>query len=172
MPTSPDIRNYHYGAGAVYFKADGIDMDYRHLGNIPELNYASEVTEVDHNQSMSGIKSVDLSYITAFAATLSAILEEVTGENLALFAMGTVTESTDGKEIMGLSQTSIRGDLKYVSDQPMGPTIEFYARAQAKPNGDFALISDGLATLPIQFKILRYEDSGAFGRWVVIEDEA
>lgn len=170
MPTSPDVGNYHYGAGAVWFKADGIDADFRHLGNIPDLTYASDITEVDHKQSMSGIKSTDLTYITEFTATLSGTLEEVTPENLGLFVLGNVEVNTAGdSEVGGLTTSSILGDLKYISDQPYGQTLEFYARAQAKPNGEFALISDGLASLPIQFKILRDEATGKFGRWVVIE---
>lgn len=173
MPTEPDVLNYHYGAGALYFKADDIDVAERHLGNIPELTYTSEVTEEKHKQSMSGIKSTDFTYITELSATISATLEEITAENLALFVLGTVGTNTAGdKEVGGLTQTRIMGDLKYISDQPYGQTIEFYCRAQVRPNGDLSLIAEGLTNIPVQFEVLKDETTGNFGRWVIIEAEA
>lgn len=165
MPTSPDTRNYQYGAGALWLKVDDIDDDYRHAGNMPKLTHSSTFTELDHKQSMSGLKSVDDSFVTEVAAELAGDCEEVTPENMQLFVAGVRTENTDGDtEISGLTLTDIKADLKFIPANPKGAQIEFYARVAIRPNGNFNFITEGLNSIPLKFKILQSE--GRFGLWV------
>ena len=56
MPTSPDVQNYMYGSGACYLKVDGVDVAYRHIGNVPELTLAKEITKESHKQAMAGLR--------------------------------------------------------------------------------------------------------------------
>lgn len=168
MPASPDTGNYQYGAGACYLKVDGVDDEFRHIGNVPTLTYQSDITTEQHKQSMSGIKSTDFEYVTEITATISAVLEEVTPENMALFVLGTqVDDTAGGSEIGGLTLTSVEGDFKYLSDNAYGRQIEFHARVSIKPNGEFNFITDGLNSIPLQFTVLK--DDGVFGRWVFHE---
>lgn len=166
MATSPDIRNYQYGAGAVYIKVDDVDLDYRHVGNVPTLTYSSDITEVKHKQSMSGLKSVDDITITEVAATINTTLEEITPQNMALFVMGIFTEDSDGQwETYGLSQTTIRADFKYISANAKGANMELWCRVSIRPNGDFSFIQDGINTIQLQMEVLA-DDQGRFARWV------
>lgn len=173
MATSPSTVNYQYGAGALYVKVDDVDMDYRHVGNCPSVTYSADLTKEQHKQSMSGLKSTDFEFVTEVNATLNATLEEVTKDNMALFVMGTVGEAnTAGDyEIGGLTLTEVKCDVKYESDNPYGAQIVFTARASISPNGEFNFITDGLNSIPVQFTILRDEDTGNFGLWTITEAE-
>jgi hypothetical protein len=162
--TSPDVRNYQYGAGAMYLKVDGIDNSFRHVGNAPTLNYSSTITEVDHKQSMSGLKSVDDSFVSEVAAEIQADLEEVTPENMELFVFGTGSTETDGEVVIGgLTLTDLKGDLRYVSDNSKGRNFVYEARVAIRPNGDFSFITDGVNKIPLKFKVLKSD--GKFGTW-------
>ena len=169
MPTSPSVENYMYGAGALYIMLDDIDVAFRHVGNVPTFTYTSEVTTEQHKQSMSGIKSTDFEFVTEITATCTAVLEEVTPENMQLFVLGSMADNTDGNaEIAGLTLTEFGADLKYVSDNANGRQIELYARVNCKPNGEFNFISEGLTSIPVQFEVLKSDDK--FGRWVFIDE--
>lgn len=170
MPTSPSIQNYMYGSGVVYLKLDG-ESSYRHVGNVPSLVLSKQITKQSHRQSMSGLRSVDDEVITEVGATVNATLEEVTPQNMALFMMGTVDANTDGhQEINGLSLTTIKGHLKYISDNPKGRQIEYYAYVSITPNGDFNFLSDDVNTIPVQMTVLK--EDGVFGRMIFIEETA
>lgn len=172
MATSPNIVNYQYGAGALSVKVDGVDMTFRHVGNCPAVTYSAELSKEQHKQSMSGLKSTDFEFVTEVSATLNATLEEVTPENMALFVMGTGTPNTAGDiEIGGLTLTEVKCDVKYESDNPYGAQIVFEARASISPNGEFNFITDGLNSIPVQFTILRDEETGNFGTWTITEAE-
>jgi hypothetical protein len=164
MPASPNVENYQYGAGACYLKIDDVDVAFRHVGNVPELTASSEITTLDHKQSMSGLKSTDLEIITEVAKTLNMTMEEVTPENMALFVMGTISTATDGEvRIGGLTKTSMLGDFRFISDNPNGRQMEFNARVSVRPNGDFNFITDGLNSIPVTMKVLK--NAGEFGVW-------
>lgn len=164
MPASPNVENYQYGAGAVYLKIDDVDGEYRHIGNVPEISVSSEITTLEHKQTMSGLKSTDLEIITEVSKTLNFTAEEVTPENMSLFAMGTPTTNTDGDTVIpGLTRTSQLGYFKFVSDNPNGRNMVFEARVNVRPNGEFNFISDGLNSIPLTCKVL--EDAGSFGVW-------
>lgn len=166
MPTSPNVENYHYGSGSCYFKLD-TDVARRHLGNVPTLTLAKEITTEEHKQAMSGLRSTDLTIVTEVSATIQAVLEEVTPENMALFVMGTAAENTDGNmEIAGLSLTEIVGDFTYESDAPYGRQLQYHARVSVTPNGDFNFITEGLTSIPIQMEVLKAD--GVFGRTIFI----
>lgn len=164
MPASPNVLNYQYGSGSLYVKVDDVDMDYRHVGNVQELNISAELTTFEHKQTMSGLKSTDLEIITEVSKTVNAILEEVTPENMALFVMGTVTTNSEGgQEIAGLSLTQILCSLRWVSDNPYGQQMIFDCRASIKPTGQFDFITEDLTSIPLEFKVL--QANGRFGTW-------
>jgi len=165
MPTSPSTQNYQYGAGALYIKRS-VDIDYRHVGNVPTLSVAVDITEDEHKQSMSGLKSTDFTVITEIAKRLTAVLEEVTPENMAMFVMGEFATNSDGdEEAGGLTLTSIEADMKYISDNARGREMEFWARVSIRPNGDFNFITDGINSIPLLLTVLKQD--GKFGRWIM-----
>jgi hypothetical protein len=169
MPDSPNVQNYMYGSGSCYIKLD-TDVTRRHVGNVPELTLAKEITKETHKQAMSGLRSVDFEFITEVAATINATLEEVTPENMALFVMGTAAENTDGNmEIGGLSLTEIQADFTYESDNPNGRQIQYLARVSITPNGEFNFITEGLTSIPLQMTVLK--NNGVFGTTIFIGGE-
>jgi hypothetical protein len=164
MPDSPNVLNYQYGAGSAYLKVDDVDVAYRHLGNAPEISVESEFTTLEHKQTMSGLKSTDLEITTEVSSTVNITLDEVTPENMALFASGTVVGSSDGGlEVGGLTLTNILGYFRYVSDNPYGQEFVFDARVSIKPNGAFNFITDDLTQIPLTMKVL--QAGGKFGNW-------
>lgn len=171
MPAAPNVLNYHYGAGVASIKVDGVDVAYRHLGNVKEMNISAELTTLEHKQTMSGIKTTDLEIITELSKTINIVLDEVNEENMALFVMGTVeTNTAGGAQISGLTLTSILGDFRYISDAPNGMNFEFNCRVSVKPTGEFQFIAEDLTSIPLELKILQSE--GAFGTWVFPEGTA
>lgn len=172
MSTSPNVSNYQYGAGAVYLKVEGVDNDYRHVGNVPSLVYKQDIQTLDHKQSMSGIKSTDFELVTEVTATVEVNLEEVTPENMALFVLGEIATNTDGdRTIGGLTKSQFTADFKFVGDNAAGTNIDYFARVTVKPNGDYSFITDGLNSIPIVCKVIKDEETGNFGLWV-FKDEA
>lgn len=170
MPASPSTKNYQYGAGACYLKVDDVDLDFRHVGNVPTLTRSLEITTLDHKQSMSGLKSTDFDPVTEVSETLAAVLEEVTPENAELLVMGVAEEDTAGDIVIdSLTRPSIEGDFKYVSDNPHGRQMVLTARVSIKPNGDFNFITDGLTSIPLEMKVLK--TAGKFSRWRFIKEE-
>lgn len=166
MPVSPDTGNYQYGAGVLWLKVDGIDTDFRHVGNAPKVTYSPTFTDLDHKQSMSGLKSVDDTITTEVAAELDADLEEVTPENMQLFVAGSATTGTDGEVVLsGLTLTNIKGYIRFVSDNAKGRDLVFEARVSIRPNGAYDFITDGLNKLSLKMKIL--QSNGMFGQWII-----
>lgn len=86
--TSPDVLNYTLGKGNVYWLGDS-DTDWRHIGNVPELELSLEVDKLEHFSSMEGVNEKDRVVIRTKSGTIRAILEELTPANLALMLMGT-----------------------------------------------------------------------------------
>lgn len=171
MTASPSTTNYQYGAGAAFLKLDG-DSEFRHVGNLKEMTYASEIQTLEHKQTMSGLKSIDFEAVTEVSASINAVLDEVSPENMALFVMGTVGDTDTGGhiEIIGLSDTTLEGQFKYVSDNPYGRNFELHCRVSIRPNGDFSFITEDLTSIPITMKVLKV--AGEFTRWVFIETPA
>src|SRR4029077_5066185 len=95
MPTSPSVQNYHIGKGIVTFKETGAST-FVDLGNAPSFVYTPNVEKKEHFSSREGIKTTDFTAVTSIGATIKVTLDEITADNLAMFALGTLTSGTDG----------------------------------------------------------------------------
>lgn len=92
MPLAPNVDNYLYGKGRIYFKPTG-GSGYIHLGNVPKFELGIELTKVEHYSSMYGIKEKDLELITQKKCTTTLSMEEFSVQNMNLCFLGDTVQS-------------------------------------------------------------------------------
>jgi hypothetical protein len=169
MPTSPSVQNYHIGKGIVSFKETGAST-FIDLGNAPSFVYTPAVEKKEHFSSREGIKTKDFTAITSIAATIKVTLDEITPENLAMFALGDL--ASDGT-ITGLTKAEFTGTLKVVGTNDIGQHVGWEGDISFVPSGDFSFItdSDDFSTLELEAEVQKAVD-GSFGVWTVEEPTA
>ena len=173
MPTSPNVQNYHIGKGIVSFKETGAST-FRDLGNAPSFVYTPAVEKLEHFSSREGVKTKDFTAITTISATITITLDEITGENLAYFALGEMSTDTDGSiMISGLTKTEFTGVIKVEGTNDIGQHVEFLGTVSFVPSGDFSFITaeDEFTVITIEAEVQKGED-GSFGVWHVREEIA
>ena len=90
---------YFSGQGKVYIApaTAGVPGIFRYVGNCPTLSVALETQTLEHKESVSGQRLIDVEIITQKKATFTMVLEEFTAKNLALALYGadsTISGST------------------------------------------------------------------------------
>jgi len=173
MPTSPNVQNYHIGKGIVSFKEVG-QSTYRDLGNAPAFVYTPAIEKLEHFSSREGVKTKDFTAVTSISATIKVTLDEITGENLAYFALAEQGVDTDGNVTLdGLKKTEFIGDIKVVGTNDIGQQVDFDATVSFVPEGDFSFITaeDQFTILEITAEVQR-DANGSFGRWTVRDETA
>ena len=169
MPTSPSVQNYHIGKGIVSFKETG-SATFVDLGNAPSFVYTPNVEKKEHFSSREGIKTKDFTAITQISATIKVTLDEITPENLAMFALGDL--ASDGT-ITGLTKAEFTGTLKVIATNDIGQHVGWTGDISFVPSGDFSFItdSDDFSTLELEAEVQKAVD-GSFGIWTVEEPTA
>jgi len=93
--TSPATSNYSIGKGELFIVlGDNVAIsgaEWVSLGNCNKISFKIDVTKLDHFSSMAGVKTKDKTVITERSATISFTPDEITGQNLALAVMGSLT---------------------------------------------------------------------------------
>ena len=172
MPTSPNVKNYHIGKGIVSFKEAGASV-FTDLGNAPSFVYTPTIEKLEHFSSREGVKTKDFTAITQVGATIKFTLDEITGHNLAFFALAEQGTDTDGNiTLSGLSKTEFTGDIKVVGTNDIGQQVDFLATVSFVPSGDFSFITaeDEFTVIEIEAEVQK-DANGDFGVWT-IRDEA
>jgi hypothetical protein len=172
MPTSPSIQNYHIGKGICSFKQDGA-TDFVDLGNAPSFVWSPTVEKKEHFSSREGVKTKDFTAITQTGATIKITLDEINGENLAIFTLGELGTDTDGNvTVSPFKKTEIAGVFMVVGTNDIGQQVDYVGRASVNPSGDFSFITDAddFSTLEIEAEVQK-DDAGNFGVFT-IRDEA
>jgi hypothetical protein len=169
MPTSPNVQNYHIGKGIVSFKETGASV-FTDLGNAPSFIYTPNVEKKEHFSSREGIKTKDFTAITQISATIKITLDEITPENLAMFALGDL--ASDGT-ITGLTKAEFTGTLKVVGTNDIGQHVGWEGDISFVPSGDFSFITDedDFSTIELEAEVQKAAD-GSFGTWTVEEPTA
>jgi len=173
MPTSPSVQNYHIGKGIVSFKPSGAGS-YIDLGNAPSFIYTPAVEKLEHFSSREGVKTKDFTAITQIAATIKVTLDEITAENLAPFALGTVGTDTDGNTtIAAMTKTEFIGEIKVVGTNDIGQHVGFDATVSFVPSGDFSFITDEdqFTVIELEAEVMKGDD-GSFGIWTIEDTTA
>jgi len=167
MPVSPNVKNYHIGKGVVSWKPTG--GSFADLGNAPLFQYAPTVTKLEHFSAREGVKTKDFSAITQISATITIHLDEITAQNLALFALSDADLTTAGSVTMGgLTKAEFPGTIKVVGTNDIGQQIDFTGDCTLIPQGNFSFITseDTFSILEIQAEIQK-DAAGNFGIWTV-----
>lgn len=170
MATSPDVKNYSIPTGYATFKKVG-ESDPRDLGNIVDFKITNDVTKKEHFKSRGGRRTKDKTLVTQVGATISFTLDEITASNLAIFALGDVTEDSDGIfTITGLTDTDFEGTLKIIGDNEVGTQVDWEGVVSFNPSGDFNFIqdNDNFNTIAVQADVQEDVTLG-FGKWTVRE---
>jgi hypothetical protein len=168
MPTSPDVQNYHIGKGIVSFKEVG-GVDYVDLGNAPSFVYTPNVEKKEHFSSREGVKTKDFTAVTQIGATIKVTLDEITGTNLAMFALATADATTPGEvTLSGLSKAEFVGEIKVEGTNDIGQQVDFTATVSFIPSGDFSFItdSDDFSVIELEAEVMKGTD-GDFGVWTI-----
>ena len=88
------------------------------------------------------MKTKDFTAITQVGATITLKLDEITGENLAIFALGEIDTTTPGSAVIsGLSKAEFKGDIKVTGTNDIGQQVDFEATVSFVPSGDFSFIT-------------------------------
>jgi len=88
---------YYSGQGVVLLSdvdANGVPQGFRNIGNVSELKLTLETTELEHKESTTGARAIDLTITTENKVTVSVTAESLTGENLRIALFGTTTADT------------------------------------------------------------------------------
>jgi hypothetical protein len=171
MPTSPNVANYHIGKGIVSFKEVGAST-FTDLGNAPKFIYTPAVTKKEHFSAREGVKTKDFTAITQIGATIKVTLDEITGENLAMFALATSGTDTDGNvTLSGLSKAEFVGEIKVVGTNDIGQQVDFLATVSFVPTGDFSFITDAddFTLIELEAEVMK-SPGGDFGVWTIRDE--
>src|SRR5262249_41339734 len=168
--TMPNVNNYHIGKGIVSFKETG-QPSYIDLGNSPSFLYTPTTTKKEHFSSRQGIKIKDFTAITEVGATIKFILDEITGTNLAFFALATVTAGTGLVTLSGLTKTVFTGDIQVIGTNAIGQQVDFTATVSFVPSGDFKFVTDtdDFSAIQIEAEVQKNATDGSFGKWTIRE---
>lgn len=80
---------YYSGQGVVLLSdrdSVGRPTGFEHIGNVSALSISMEITELEHKESFTGARVVDLTIITENSVSVDITAESITAKNLA-FAM-------------------------------------------------------------------------------------
>lgn len=104
---------YLSGQGKCYQaarNAAGAALAFSFMGNIPSFELAMDIDTLEHRESTSGQRLVDLRLITGKTVSLTMNVQEWTPENLAMLLLGNVYTSAGGSvtnELIGGGATNI-----------------------------------------------------------------
>jgi len=168
--TMPNVNNYHIGKGVVSFKETG-QPSYVDLGNSPSFIYTPTVVKKEHFSSRQGIKTKDFTAITEVGATIKFHLDEITGTNLAFFALATITPGTNLVTLSGLTKTVYTGDILVTGTNAIGQQVDFTATVSFVPAGDFKFVTDtdDFSVIEIDAEVQKNATDGSFGKWTIRE---
>lgn len=153
--TSPNTGNYRVGKGIVTFKAAG-DSEFRHLGNVPSLEFTPTIETLEHFSSMEGVKEKDLEIVLERSGELVMIFEEWTPRNLGIALLGEVDEgAVGGPEIEIFGANAVQGELKFTSTNEVGPKMDLhFFNVSFIPSGSVNPISDEFGQIEVTAQVL------------------
>ncbi len=162
VQTSPNTGNYMIGKGVLKIKVEGIDPDYRFLGNSPLFETTPNITRIPHYSSQKGSKFKDKQVTQVKELTMKMTLDEITPENLQLALLGSDADST-GLVHNILDLDEFIAAIRFVGTNSVGdkqqldfPTVSIF------PSAAIPFISDGWLQLEITGDVLA-DENGNFG---------
>ncbi len=147
---APSTDNYVIGKGFLIFKPEG-EVDFFHLGNVPNFVFTPGVTKLDHFSSQEGTKEKDATIVIEKTATVKITMEEFTKRNLGILLMGSVVDTDPNNITIDIfSTTALTGELRFYATNDVGPRWRFFLnKVTFTPSGAFSPISDAYANMVI-----------------------
>lgn len=112
---------YFSGQGRVYLAkrdANGNPLNLRWVGNVPDLKITLNVETIEHKESYSGQRLVDLQLVKGVSGEFSCTLEDLSVENLEIALYGTTTSVTAGNVTGEQLATGVSaGDTRLLANQ-------------------------------------------------------
>lgn len=160
---SPNVDNYIVGKGVVKWKPEG-DTVYRDVGNVPSFEITITVTKLDHFSSRQGVKFKDKSVVLEKSATVKFVLEEFTGENLAMAFLGDLGAGPPiTVDIFTLSE--IKGALRLIGTNDIGVKAQYdLPFVTLTPSAAVQLISDTWGGMELTGEVTGDTLTGSFGQ--------
>lgn len=167
MPyTTPDIENYQIPTAVVSFKklSPGTpEVTFRDMGNCVGATKNNEVTKKEHFKFRGGKRKRDRTDVDTVKSSGKIRLDEIVPENMAIWALGTPVENTDGTfTIKNLSAAAVTGVLKIVQDNDRGPKVTYEATVSFVPAADFSFIGEDYNVIELDFDV-EEDEAGDFG---------
>lgn len=162
---APNEDNYIVGKGKIFWKPEG-ETDYVAIGNVPELELTPSAERLDHFSSQSGTRRKDRSVVTEQSSQLRMVMEEFVPENLRLMLMGsTVRQSGNVAQIGILSETLIRGAIRYIGTNDVGPKwVLDFPSVEFAPSGSLNPISEEWGSMEVTGEVLFQAADNDFGK--------
>lgn len=155
--SSPNVGNYYIGRGIVSIKIVG-EHDYVDAGNCTLMEFEVKPTVLPHFSSRVGVQTKDFTAVTRLEATLRATVDEITGRNLGLLLLGSVTDLAGTITVDIFNVPQLFAAFKFQGTNTIGPvwTGEF-PLVQLTPQKAISLISAGAGewgTIELQGDVL------------------
>lgn len=108
----PQTSDYSLGRGKLYVaKLDTAtgkpdQSGWRDVGNVPDFSVSIDIEELLHQSSQAGLRVTDKRVVVSQTMNLSISLDELSGQNMALFFSGD-TASVTNPAVAGFAATNI-----------------------------------------------------------------
>lgn len=166
---SANTDNIRIGKGIVYFKKTG-ETDFRDLGYVPSFEVTPDVTTKEYISAREGISTVAKEFVTKVRVGVKFRMDEINGDNLSYFALGTAVQDTDGAyTISTLTSTQIGGILKCVGANEVGQQVDWIGEVTLRPSGTLNLLTDGddFSGIEMEGAVVKNDSYGGYGQYSV-----
>jgi hypothetical protein len=141
---APNVENYRVGRGYVTMGTAGSTSPSTDLGNCTKFELKLDPTLLKHFSSRQGTQKMDASAITRLEAELDMVLEDINGQNVALWALDATPASTGPISISLFNQPKIEVSLNFNDTSSFGPTVDIlFPKVLLTPKDVLSLIADG-----------------------------
>ena len=113
MSTFDGNNHYFSGQGVIMIgkrDLEGKPAGLEPVGNVSDLKISIATTSLEHKESQTGQRGIDLRLTTETKATLSATLENYVAKNLQLALRGDHTEKSAGT-VSAVTATYFNGEI-------------------------------------------------------------
>lgn len=163
---SPNIGNYYVGRGFLSMLIQGVDSDYKDMGNCTKFTFQVNPTRLDHYSSRIGVRRKDLTVVTQLDAKLMMTMEEATVRNMQIAVLGLGLESAADR-IDLMTEPLFYAALQFTATNVVGPQWNaVFPNVLLTPANAFQLIAEGSGTwgsIDMEGDVQFDQASGGFG---------
>lgn len=165
--SSPNVDNYGVLKGIVKIMRDG-EVTLRDIGNAPEFEVTGNFDVLDHfsSRSTAGVRVKDRSVMREKSATVRIVMDEITADNFALWAMGNAVAGSPVASPYSINlfeEDEIRAYVRFIGTNSIGAKIQMdLPIVSFRPSGPFNAVTDEWGQIEITGEVLA-DSNGDFG---------